>query len=111
MATDWKAIAKGWGGQDPVDHEILTAARRFVESLPDHLPGPMAVPTRNAGIQLEWHWPDQRRYLEIEFVTPLDIHWLRWEPPEQDERDGKIADALKLVEWFAGRCTNLMVGR
>lgn len=95
-------------GLEPIPHEVLQSAIRIVRSLPADLPkAPKFVPMSKGRLQLEWH--DGPRTLEIEFESPKEIHYLKWDSSIGVEEEDVIAiDAqastkvAELIEWFWG---------
>jgi hypothetical protein len=100
------ALPPNWDreGADPMDPEIVAAARKFVAALPEEILGiPAVVPIAEGNLQLEWN--QGARSLELEIADPRTIHYLKWLPEEgiEEERFFPIDDldrAVSLVRWF-----------
>src|SRR5690349_16223318 len=76
------ALEMNWDGHGapPVDRALLTAVRAWGQDMPGwaFAPPPAVVPLSSGAVQLEWRCAD--RLLELEFETPDQLHFLRWQP-------------------------------
>jgi hypothetical protein len=99
-------LEAGWDYSDapPISREVIVAVRDFVNSLPQHVATrPMVVPLSSGNVQLEWH--HGRTSLELEFESPVLVHFLKWNPEKQIEEEDVLAasdhEALtRLIRWF-----------
>lgn len=93
-------------GADPIDPEILGAAKKFIQSLAEPLPAlPCVVPMTRGRIQLEWH--RGQRSLELEFESATHVHYLKWDAERDFEEEdvihvGRKSDISGLIAWFFG---------
>lgn len=96
-------------GAPPIDQQIITAAKKFIVSLPENLASrPRVVPMSPGNLQFEWH--HQGKILELEFETPTTIHFLQWQPEaEVEEEDtfsaSDVDRAVDLIQWFMSGTT------
>lgn len=96
-------------GAPVIDPDIITAARKFIETLPENLASrPKVVPMSTGNLQFEWQ--HQGKLLELEFETAKTIHYLQWQPKTGVEEEGTfptsdIDQAVDLLRWFrSGTC-------
>ena len=97
---------KNWNGYqaDPINFQVIAAARRFIKSLPDDLiTSPQVVPMTRGRLQFEWHRGE--RSLELEFETPTQVHYLKCDDSRgiEEEQVLPLADRqsiLELLRWF-----------
>lgn len=98
-------------GAEPIDLQIIQAARQLAEDLPENLVGPPAVVPMAAG-NLQFEWNDGPRSLELEMETPATIHYLKWHPEENIEEEGffdidDINRVVLLIRWFTRSVANV----
>lgn len=99
LQPDWDG-----GGAPRIDPQIIQAARRFIAELPEHVAmRPMVVPLSSGSLQFEWH--RGRRALELEFESPEEIHYLKWDPDNHVEEEQVISAVsrpaiLAMIRWF-----------
>ncbi len=99
-------LQPGWdNGRAPsINRDIIQSVRKFISSLPQHIATrPMVVPLSSGSVQLEWH--HGRQVLELEFTSPDDVHFLKWDPENDTEEESTVAVASKdelvsLIRWF-----------
>lgn len=98
-------------GAEPIDPQVIQAARQLAEDLPENLVGPPAVvPMATGNLQFEWN--DGPRSLELEIESPTTIHYLKWHPEENIEEEGffdidDINRAVLLIRWFTRSVANV----
>jgi len=103
---DLEKLRAGWDyeGAPPIKPEIIAAVRNFVDVLPQHVATrPMVVPLSTGNVQLEWH--HGRQALELEFESPAEVHYLKWDPDNQIEDEDVISASdrdqlVSLIRWF-----------
>lgn len=101
-----KSLLPGWDAEDApqIDRQIIEAVQQFVGSLPAHIATrPMVVPLSSGHVQLEWH--HGRQVLELEFESPTDAHYLKWDPENGIEEEDVIPvsnrdELVSLIRWF-----------
>lgn len=85
------------------------SAWEFARLIPQHLlPVPRVVPTADGHVQFEWHAGEVS--LEIEFDDYGSAHYLKWDPANNIEDDGDLAEASSrenVLRWFAERQRNV----
>jgi hypothetical protein len=99
-------LPAGWdyAGAPPIDRQVLGAVRDFVAALPQHIAvRPMVVPLSSGNVQLEWH--HGRLALELEFESPDEVHYLKWDPDHQVEEEDVIPASCRdklvgMIRWF-----------
>lgn len=99
-------LEEGWDGRKavPVASGVAAAAIAFVRQIPpEQLQGMQSVPFTDGRLQLEWDRGE--RSLEIEFSSPLEVHYLKWDPANGIEDEGKVSPIAHsslngLVNWF-----------
>jgi hypothetical protein len=104
--SDLAQLPPNWDGYGApvIDRAVISAARKFVRSLPEVLVcRPKVVPLSAGTLQLEWH--NGPRVLELDFEDPRTIHYLQWHPQAHTEEEhtfpaSDIAKAVELVQWF-----------
>jgi len=103
--TQLASLPQNWNsyGSPPVPLELLKNAQNFLNSLKlENIPPPFVAPVSGGGIQFEWHNED--RDLEVEFVEPLTVGYLKLikdEPIEEGEFSARDYDsARKLIRWL-----------
>ncbi len=107
------ALPPNWDAQGAlaIEPEIIAAARRFADRLPENLvSAPAVVPMSKGNLQFEWH--DGPRSLELEIETPETIHYLKWHPEQGIEEEDvfpstDLAKTEMLLRWFTGSLTNV----
>jgi len=98
-------------GAEPIDPQIIEAARQLAEELPENLVGlPAVVPMAAGNLQFEWN--DGPRSLELEIESPATIHYLKWHPEEGTEEEGffdidDIDRTVLLIRWFTRSVANV----
>ena len=104
-------LRPNWDGYGApiVDPQVIDAAKRFIERLPENLAyRPHVVPTSTGSLQLEWQ--EGSKSLELEFESPRTIRYLQWQPDREIEKEDSIAvkeidRAVDLIHWFmSGSC-------
>jgi hypothetical protein len=104
-------LPQNWDGYGApaINPAILTAARWFIQALPENLVyRPRVVPMSTGNLQFEWH--DGSKVLELEFETPGAIHFLQWHPEagvaeEESFSATDVGRAVDLIQWFlSGTC-------
>lgn len=103
------ALGSDWDGGSAVAirADIVAAVRHWSERMPAEVwpsDRPAVVPGIAGTVQLEWHGPDGR-CLELEFVEPNVVHYLRWHPAAETAEESTFAAddigrAVGLIEWF-----------
>ena len=104
-----KDLPAGWdrAHAERIDPQIIDTAQEFVRWLPDALPRlPQVVPMTRSRLQLEWHHIG--RSLEIEFESPTQVHFLKWDPRDGTEQEDvlPVSDReriCELIQWFQTR--------
>lgn len=99
-------LAHGWDYENapPINRDVLQAVREFVTSLPQHIATrPMIVPLSTGNVQLEWH--HGKAALELEFESPTEVHYLKWDPDHGIEEEDVIAtsrhsELVDLIRWY-----------
>ena len=100
LEADWNGY-----GAEPINPRIIESSQQFIRSLHNQLRVlPQVVPMTQGRLQLEWH--DGTRSLELEFESPSQVHYLKWDSSiGLDEEDiVPVADQTRLrelIEWFA----------
>lgn len=103
---DLEQLKPNWDreGAPPIHRETIAAVREFIKSLPAHIATrPMIVPLSSGQLQLEWH--NAKQTLEIEFTSPSEVHYLKWDPERQiDDEDVMPASSRyeleRMIRWF-----------
>ena len=98
-------------GAEPIDPQIIQAARDLAENLPENIVGPPAVVPMAAG-NVQFEWNQGPRSLELEIESPTTIHYLKWHPEENVEDEGffdieDINRAVLLMRWFTRSVANV----
>ena len=104
-----KSLESGWDGYaaEAIDGSTILAAQLFVANLEDELPAmPKVVPMTRGRLQLEWH--SGPRSLELEFESPSQVHYLKWDSSVNVEEEDLVpavdrSKLLELIQWFAAR--------
>jgi hypothetical protein len=96
-------------GAPPINRNILDAAAKFVNALPENIAyRPRVVPMSPGNLQFEWH--HGKKILEIEFESPQVIRYLQWDPQEGIEQEdtfpvNDMDRAVDLIQWFMNGTT------
>jgi len=99
-------LQPGWDsyGALAIDPAIIEAAVKLVEAVDVWgPPWPTVVPC--SGGQLQFEWDGQEQGLELELETAATIHYLKWDPPIEEEEIFSIDDTkrvVELIEWYFG---------
>ena len=98
LPEDWDSY-----GSPPLTYLLLNSAQDFLDSLKfENVPSPFVAPVSGGGIQFEWRNED--RDLEVDFVEPLRVGYLKLiknEPIEEGDFSSQDYDsALKLIRWL-----------
>jgi len=98
LPEDWDSY-----GSPPLTYVLLNNAQDFLDSLKfENVPSPFVAPVSGGGIQFEWRNED--RDLEVDFVEPLRVGYLKLiknEPIEEGDFSSQDYDsALKLIRWL-----------
>jgi len=104
--NDLERLAEGWDydGAPPIKPDVIQAVREFVNALPEHVATrPMVVPLSSGNVQLEWQHSGAA--LELEFESPSDVHYLKWDPARQIEEEQTVPASdrdqlVGLIRWF-----------
>lgn len=98
LPEDWDSY-----GSPPLTYVLLNNAQDFLDSLKfENVPSPFVAPVSGGGIQFEWRNED--RDLEVDFVEPLRVGYLKLiknEPIEEGDLSSQDYDSdLKLIRWL-----------
>ena len=104
--AEMETLESGWDyeGAPTINRSIINTIREFIILLPPHISTrPMVVPLSSGNVQLEWH--RGQRVLELEFESPKEVHYLKWDPVHQIEEEAVIPaskrdELVSLIQWF-----------
>jgi hypothetical protein len=105
LPNDWNGY-----GACPIDPEVIRAASKFINLLPDDtISAPQIVPMTQGRLQFEWH--RGHRTLELELETPTLIHYLKFDEDRGIEEEATLpvddlARLVELVHWFHQESVN-----
>jgi len=91
-------------GSPPLLHNLRKNALEFLKCLEaENIPTPYIGPISGGGVQLEWHF--EGRELEIEFMDPGNIGYLKkyesGSPDEGEFNPNDFDSARKIIKWLA----------
>jgi len=100
-------LPENWNGYgaDPIDPKVIDSAEQFIASLPGTtIAAPKVVPMTRGRLQFEWHRGN--RSLELEFETPEQVHYLKWDTDAGIEEEdilslAEIGKVHELLGWFS----------
>ncbi|HUT13039.1 MAG TPA: hypothetical protein VMY42_21265 [Thermoguttaceae bacterium] len=107
-----KSLQANWNGYgaEPIHPRTIEAAQRFVRWLPIRLSVlPQVVPMTQGRLQLEWH--RGTKSLELEFESPSQVHYLKWDSSTGLEEEDLVPVTERsrlrdLIQWFMAGTEN-----